>query len=996
MTGRQSTTGLFARLGFADTKRAQSLAGSASFEGLVTGNDGTGLLKAMARSADPDAALFGLLRVLEAAGEEQADLAGLRQVCTTAGAERDRLCAVLGASVALTDHLARHPDHWVAVTDPTTFTEQERIADLVDRVGRAERGERSGPDALRVAYRRQLLSIAAVDLVAEDPATTLAPTAEALADLAGAALEAALVLAEEEHPEDAERARLAVIGMGKCGGRELNYISDVDVIFVAEPRGDDVAENDAMASGTRLATSLMKICSASTGEGSLWQVDAALRPEGKQGPLVRTVASHEAYYRRWAKTWEFQALLKARVVAGDRDLGSAYLDVVTPMVWEVASRDHFVEDVQKMRMRVEEHLPKADAPREIKLGVGGLRDIEFSAQLLQLVHGRSDPDIRSRRTLDALQSLVAGGYVGREDAEQLSDAYRFLRSLEHRIQVHKMRRTHLLPTGEADLRRLGRSLGLRTDPEKALMARWSKVTREVRRIHESLFYRPLLAAVARLSSTDARLSPEAARDRLSALGYRDAKGALRHLEALTAGTSRTAAIQKTLLPVMLGWFADEADPDAGLLAFRQVSEALGRTPWYLKMLRDEGRAADRLAHVLARSRYAADLLAKDPEAVRILGEDSGLVPRTREAVLGTMAQGVRRADDADTALEAARRVRRRELFRIALADLVGEIDLVDVGRALTDLTEALLDRALYIATRKVGEARGEPVAADIALIGMGSLGGRELGYASDADLMVVHRPHTEGDGEVAGAVAAVVQELQKSLKATGPDPALLVDLDLRPEGKNGPLSRTIDGFTGYYERWAQAWEHHALVRARPVAGDASLGEEFVALIDPLRYPDGGLTSSALKDIRRLKARMESERLPRGADPKTHLKLGRGGLSDVEWSVQILQLQHAHAVPGLRTTSTLAALDAATEAALISGGDAAALREAWTFVSDLRNAAVLWRSRGVASLPGDIRDAEAMHRIIGGGPGGGVELGERYRRATRRARAVTETVFYGHS
>lgn len=1018
----ETSTGLFARLGFDDTRRARSFASSPVLGNLVDlEHDDTGLLRALAHTADPDLALAGLVRLLEAAEAAKAagsagdgdgvdgpvDLPGLCSVLSTHGEQRDRLLAVLGASAALGDHLARHPSQWREAASPRELDGPARVADLMARVAPGARGELSGADALRVGYRAQMLGIAARDLAAEDPCTVFTPTAEALADLAGAALEAALVVAAEEYPEDAARCRLAVIGMGKCGGRELNYISDVDVIFVAAPPAttggsDDeggavveVTESDAIASATRLATAMMKVCSSHTAEGSLWEVDAALRPEGKQGPLVRTVASHETYYRRWAKTWEFQALLKARVVAGDAEVGATYLDVVSPMVWEVASRDHFVEDVQAMRLRVEAHLPRGEAEREIKLGVGGLRDIEFSAQLLQLVHGRTDPSLRSPRTLDALEALAEGGYVAREDAGRLAEAYRWLRSLEHRIQAYKMRRTHLMPTSQTDLRRTGRSLGLRTDPATAVVARRNEETREVRRIHEALFYRPLLAAVAKLSSDEVRLTPDAARDRLAALGYRDPKGALRHLEALTAGASRTAAIQRTLLPVMLGWFADEADPDAGLLAFRQVSESLGRTPWYLKMLRDEGRAADRLAHVLARSRYAAELLAPAPESVRILGEATGLHPRDRESIVRTMRSAVSRKDDPESALQAARVVRRQELFRIALADLVGELTLDEVGSGLTDLAEALLQVALEIAVDKVSAERRAPIPADLALIGMGRLGGREMGYGSDADLVVVHRPHEGADpAEVTAAVTAVVQELRRSTRINGPDPALEIDVDLRPEGKNGPLSRTIEGYATYYARWSDAWEHQALLRARPAAGDVTLGEEFVAMADRVRYSPDALAGSALKEIRRLKARMEAERLPRGADPKTHLKLGRGGLSDVEWTVQLLQLRHAHAVPGLRTTSTLGALAAAEEASLIDHGDAEALAEAWRLASSIRNAAVLWRSRSTDSVPATLRDAEAVHRILGRPPGSGVDLGERYLRAARRARSVTERLFYG--
>ena len=312
----------------------------------------------------------------------------------------------------------------------------------------------------------------------------------------------------------------------------------------------------------------MRACATATGEGTLWPVDAALRPEGKNGPLVRTVESHRQYYERWAKTWEFQALLKARTVAGDQELGQAYLDAVRPMVWQAAGRPNFVEDVQAMRRRVEQHVPAGEAARQLKLGPGGLRDVEFSVQLLQLVHGRADETLRSGTTLEALAALSSGGYVGREDAAVLDEAYRLLRTLEHRIQLLRLRRTHLMPTDEADLRRLGRAVGHRRDAAREVVSQWQAQAREVRRIHERLFYRPLLTAAARLTTAEARLTPEAARERLAALGFRDPAGALRHIEALTSGVSRRAAIQRTLLPVMLGWFADEADPDAGLLAFR--------------------------------------------------------------------------------------------------------------------------------------------------------------------------------------------------------------------------------------------------------------------------------------------------------------------------------------------------------------------------------------------------------------------------------------------
>ncbi|NYG08217.1 glutamate-ammonia-ligase adenylyltransferase [Phycicoccus badiiscoriae] len=1000
-----SQTATLARLGFADPPRAEHLLADPALAGLVDPLDDLfrdGLPDALGAVADPDLALLSLVRLMEslrASGPRRRDLesgagtevAGLVAALRHRGPARDRLLAVLGASTALGDHLVGHPEHWRSVADARPRTPEERIHELVEAV-RAP-GEHTAYDALRIGYRRQLLGIAALDLTSGDPELALPEAAAALADLAEAALEAALVIARTELGEQAELCDFAVIGMGKTGGRELNYVSDVDVIFVAEPR-EGVEEASAIAAATGLATHLMRACSTSTGQGTLWPVDAALRPEGKNGPLVRTIDSHRTYYERWAKTWEFQALLKARPVAGDRALGAAYIEAVNPLVWGAASRENFVEDVQAMRRRVEQHVPAGEADRQLKLGPGGLRDVEFSVQLLQLVHGRSDDSLRSGTTLEALDALARAGYVGREDAATLDASYRLLRTLEHRIQLFRLRRTHLMPTTDTDLRRLGRALGHRSDAAKAVVAQWQQQAREVRRIHERLFYRPLLAAVARLSSNDARLAPEAARERLAALGFRDPAGAMRHLEALTAGVSRRAAIQRTLLPVMLGWFADEADPDGGLLAFRKVSEELGSTHWYLRLLRDEGSAAERLAHTLARSRYAADLLVGAPESVAILGDSGGLTPLSRDDLVRRMTAAAGRQDDADKAARAARSIRRQELFRIAVADLAGSLDLAGVGRALTDLTAALIETALGVAQRVVEDKHG-PLSTRLLVVGMGRLGGGEVAYGSDADVLFVHEP-LEGADEATAQEQALetVQELRRLLAAAGPDPQLGLDADLRPEGKNGPLVRSLASYREYYRRWSLTWESQALLRATPLAGDLELGARFVELIDPLRWPEHGLTDQQVREIRTLKARMEAERLPRGADPKSHFKLGRGGLSDVEWTVQLLQMRHAHAVPSLRTTSTLPALDAAEAAGLIAPDHAAALREAWSFASRLRNASVLYRGKAVDSVPSDLRVADGVSRILGGEPGSGADLAEEYRRTARHARTVTEFNFYG--
>ena len=1022
---RRSGVGLLVRSGFRDIPASSDALRQAGLwdEFGAVDEAAAGLVQAAAEAADPDLVIQSLARLLQAADHPQI----LREALGLTGAEaangfRRRLFGVLGTSVALGEHLVATPADWrVLLADEIVTSRPSRYGletEMLAAVGVPSGGEPvtgssgaraavTGPAAvasMRLAYRRCLLRLAARDL---SGSVAVEEVAGELADLAGATLSAALAVALATSPDGAAPCRLAVVAMGKSGGRELNYVSDVDVVFVAEPvepvepveladgpGGDAGApgRDAALKTATRLASEMMRVCAEVA-----WPVDAGLRPEGGSGPLVRTLASHEAYYRRWAKTWEFQALLKARPIAGDLVLGQQYAELTGALVWKAGERQDFVADVQAMRRRVEQSVRGDRADREVKLGPGGLRDIEFAVQLLQLVHGRTDDTVRSGTTLVALDQLAAGGYVGREDARHLSEAYRWLRTVEHRLQLHRLRRTHLLPAAddEEGVLRVARAMGYRVDAVTTFRRERAGYVREVRRLHEKLFYRPLLSAVARLPSEDARLTPAAAKARLEALGFAEPAVALRHLEALTEGVSRRAAIQQTLLPVMLGWFNDAADPDAGLLAFRQVSDRLGSTPWYLRLLRDEGEAAQRLASLLGSSRFVTDLLGRAPEGIRLLASNELLTPRPAAALESAFVATVRRRDDWEAAVVAVRGLRREEMLRVACADLLGLLGQEQVGRALSDVAAAVLAGALATATRKVEtERRRGPVPIRLAILAMGRLGGGEQGYGSDADVLFVHEaaPGTP-EGEAAGIAHEVAAEVRRLLALPAADPPLEVDADLRPEGKQGPLSRSLASYTAYYARWSHVWEAQALLRAAPLAGDVGVSEGFLRSVAPVRYPVAGLSDAQVVEIRRIKARMEAERLPRGVDPKLVPKLGPGGLADVEWVIQLLQLRHAASIPSLQTPSTLPALRAAREAGLIEPADAEVLEAAWSLASHVRNALVLIRGKAAVSLPSSGRELDGVARALGYPAGSQGDFLDDYRRATRRARVVVERVFY---
>ncbi|WP_272878973.1 bifunctional [glutamine synthetase] adenylyltransferase/[glutamine synthetase]-adenylyl-L-tyrosine phosphorylase [Rothia nasimurium] len=1023
-----------AAIGFYDAAKSARWLNSRELEGI----DRAALFEGLRLAPSPDIALPALVRLIERAPH-------IAQLAAQ-GARAEALYRLLGGSEALSEFLIRHPEH-TDLLDPDRTPELSQdtpssllpdtdgdyltpIAplntayrtDLLTAVGAdptaptpvATLTGKDGYTALRVAYRRAITHIAIKDLTSFVPVQVMPTIGRHLADLAAAALEGALAIARAEvsttrNPLDVEAVDLAIIGMGKCGARELNYISDVDVVYAVAHKPltdlpDDftpLTENHLTQIGTELVHALSKAIMAPAPEPALWEVDANLRPEGKDGALVRTIDSYTTYYKRWAENWEFQALLKARPIAGTPDLGVRWARAMRPFVWESAARESFVESVQAMRRRVTDNIPAAEVDRQIKLGPGGLRDVEFTVQLLQLVHGRTDETVRTQTTTDSITALAKASYIGRADAQDFAENYATLRVMEHRIQLLYMRRTHLMPAKENDRRALARALSSPVTnthlTEEDMLKQWASIKRAVKSLHERLFFRPLLAAVAHLSKDEVALTPQAAQDRLAALGYKDPRRAMGHIEALTKGLRRSAEIQRTLMPVLLGWFAQGVDPDAGLLGFRRVSESLGGTPWYLRMLRDSPAAAERLCTLLASSRFISDLLEDVPDPIAWLDKAEDLKPRETEVIIGELRSHLTRHPETAEAIRAVRMARRREILRLAMGEALGLNTNAEVAHGLSDIDQGAIRAALAIATRELYTDGREPL-TDLAVIAMGRQGGAEIGYGSDSDLMYVHIPRPGADEKAAQAEATdLINRMVALLKQPTTPPiraekVLEIDADLRPEGKAGAMVRSLDSFREYYERWADTWEFQALLRARPFAGSDEVGQAFVDLIAPYRYPET-FGPEQVTEIRRMKARVENERMPRGADKTRQLKLGRGGLTDVEWLVQLLQLQHAHRVEGIRTTSTLKALRAAAQEGLLPVEDAELLESAWKLASKIRGLNVLRTGRASDTLTTTRPDLEAIARWCGYPPNSARLLEDDYLRITRQARAVYEKHFY---
>jgi glutamate-ammonia-ligase adenylyltransferase len=969
------------RLGLIDPRATNNL----THLGWTT-DDYLELLWSLSRAPDADAALRTMVRLADALGSdwEEVNAALLKDRPL-----RGRLFAMLGSSLALGDHLVANPQRWHLLQGKVSLAPADELRrEFLQCLD--ETPMDTVIPALRKLYRDHLMVLAALDVaptVENEPVLPFATIGSHLSDLADAALAAGLELAMRRVCPDGTRPRLAVIAMGKSGARELNYVSDVDVIFVGE-KADGVE--------TRVAGEMMRLAS-----DVFFEVDGALRPEGRHGALVRTLDSHVTYYKRWAKTWEFQALLKARPAVGDAELGEQYLAALMPMVWTASERDDFVPEVQAMRRRVEDLVPADVRDRELKLGTGGLRDVEFAVQLLQLVHGRNDESLHVSSTVAALAALGAGGYVGRDDAANLTASYEFLRLLEHRLQLQRLKRTHLLPRPDDDeaLRWLARAAHIRPDGRHGalgvLREELKRQNMRVLRLHAKLFYQPLLESVSVHVGLSRGMSAEAAERQIAALGYQAPQNALTHLAALTSHRGRRGRVQSVLLPTLLDWLSDTPDPDAGLLAYRKLSEALSDQRWFLSTLRDEGAVAKRLTHVLGTSAYVPELLMRAPEIIQAYADGPDgpkLCDIDSDQVARSLVVAASRHADPVKAIAAARSLRRRELARIASADLLGLLDVRSVCAALTSIWVAVLQAALDAVIR-FNTPDGGQAPARLAVIGMGRLGGRELGYGSDADVMFVCEPVEGADESAAVRWSSTIAEQVRSLLGTpSVDPPLEVDANLRPEGRTGPLVRTLNSYEAYYAQWVQPWEIQALLRAHCVAGDDDLGRRFLLLADKTRYPPGGVSPGAVQEIRRIKARVDAERLPRGADPNTHTKLGRGGLADVEWTVQLLQLRHAHKVPALHNTSTLETLDAIGAAELMPESDVDLLRQAWLTATRARNALVLVRGKPTDQLPGPGRQLNAVAVAAGWPTPDGSEFLDHYLRVTRRAKAVVRKVF----
>jgi len=877
------------------------------------------------RSADPDRVRAALARLVSVHPSLAAELESSTALAAA-------VVAVLAASQSLGRLL---------------LTDTDAVATLHPQADR-ETAPSAGIRELVAWKRRELLRIAGRDLTGTDglEATTLA-----LSSLATAVLAGAHRLATEHLDRD---DRLAVIGMGKLGGAELNYASDVDLVLVAE--GDPERLE-------RAARALLDLA------GRAFRVDADLRPEGRDGPLVRSLSSFEAYWARWAQPWERQALLKAVPVAGDDELGTAWMTAAQRVLWRRPFGTDDLRHVRALKVRAETEVQRrGGAERDVKRGPGGIRDVEFAVQLLQLVHGRVDAELRAPGTLPALADLRQGGYVDPDDADVLARSYRFLRRVEHVLQLDDERQTHTVPADRDRRRRIARVLGFSGAPEAGPTEAFDRELAghrgQVRMVHERVWFRPLLASLSGVGP----LGEMATAQRLAAFGFADVERTRQAVTELTSGLTRSSRMMQQLFPLLLDWLSASPDPDLGLLGLRRLASGEQRSTALATAFRDSPEVARHLALLLGTSRHLGDVLVANPDLTERLPDPDRLRTRPRTELVASGLHAVVWRDDLPDRQRALQRWTQRHLLGVAARDIFGQATVEEVGSDLSRLAEADLEVALRSLDPQV----------PFSVVAFGRFGGAELGYASDLDLAFVHEGADTMEAE------RVATGLLRFVGGSTPAERIwAVDADLRPEGRSGPLARSLDGWDGYLARWASTWERQAYLRTRCVAGDAGLGCRLVERIHDAVW-ERPLNADEEREVRRMKVRIERERIAPGDDPEFHLKLGRGSLSDIEFTVQLLQLRHQ--VPG---PSTVAALVSLVEAGHLPPEEADVLEGAYRFCEGTRNRTFLVVGAG-HSLP---TRPELITRVARSFEITVPELREEYRRVTRRARRVVERRFY---
>jgi glutamate-ammonia-ligase adenylyltransferase len=1003
------------------------------------------------RCADPDMALNNLERFLtNPTGTQQ-----LPTVLESRARTLETLLQLLGTSQFFSDLLVSNPDYLDMLRVPlrSSPNRAELQAQLQAEVDAAFE-DSAVLRAFRRYRRRQMLRIGANDIIRDRPLEEITRDISRVADIA---LEVALTTAlrqltrrfGEPHTAAGRPARCVVLAFGKLGGKELNYSSDIDLMFLYDEEGATRGKRVTSISNDeffgRVVGEVVRLLSAHTDRGQAYRVDLRLRPEGHRGPLARSLASTLSYYDTLGRTWERQALIKLRPVAGDLRLGEEFLRAIEPFVYRKYLTFAEINEIKALKRKMEQKAGRAGtSDTDVKTGHGGIRDVEFAIQFLQLLNGGDLPEVRQRNTLKALQALERVGCLTDQEYRVLGDTYRFLRKTEHRLQLLFDLQTHRLPEGQEELRKLALRMGYQdrrkgagvfepgrperrqADPAEsgywyplhAFLRDYREKTSLNRRILDHLVHQTFQGADSQAEpESDLILDPNPEPERVQAvLGrypFRDVAGAYQNLNQLATEPTRFLSTRRcrqflaSIAPRLLQALAETPDPDMALVNLEKVSASLGGKAVLWELFSFNQPSLKLYVDLCAWSEFLSQILINNPGMIDELLDSLVLnQPRTKEELRQELAELCRGATDFDPILHS---FQDKELLRIGVRDILGKDTIQETTAALSDLAETILvqiaqvqqpplDRRFGVPYLAEGNRAGQP--SRYVLLALGKLGGREMSYHSDLDLILVY----EGDGRTGPPSGAtrfdrfeltdnfhffteLAQRIIRAASFWGPMGRLYqVDMRLRPTGKSGSLVIPLAEFCRYYEGGgAQLWERQALTRARVVFGDAPFGVEVMNAVNHAAY-DLPWRAELVEEIREMRERVEA------SGSERDLKRGFGGIVDVEFLVQLFRMKYGRDVPGLRTTNTWEALQALRGAGLMADAEYQTLRTCYDFLRLVESRLRIVHNRSLDELPERPEDLEKLARRMGFEPGPEGSPGKQFLAELDRHQTRTREVF----
>ena len=971
-------------------KNLVALAGHAQFEKLYPDFFRI-LLELIASSHNADMALHNFERF----SEKFLDKDHLYTQLTESPSLFVALIFLFSGSQVLTDALLKEPSYVDWLSRPETLANSKSKDMLMrDFYEMAEFQSKNIFSVLRKFKKREYIRIGLRDLLGK---VGFKETVEDISNLADVCLQAAYEHADRELQKKFGRpvyqdangnwieSEFAILGMGKLGGRELNYSSDIDLIYIyTSSQGETRSTSESSITSisnheyfTKLALDITKSLHEITSDGNVFRVDLELRPEGNSGEIVNSLTSCEIYYQSWGRTWERQALIKARVSAGSENLGKEFFEMIEPFIYRRSLDFEAIEEIKSMKYQINKSLKGKHSKGNIKLGFGGIREVEFTIQAYQLLLGGRDKSLRVRDSLGAMKTLYEKNILTEADHNHLREAYIFLRNLENRVQITFGLQTYLLPDNEIDLAVLARKMRIAGDSQKNLADNLMKEYETHTRFVGTLFAEQFVEKEKREAAET--LSSEWDRSRIGEEQFTesmlaeipflpDPKRTYRFLKSFRDGTQfshpSVQSIQEfySIIPKIFQQCRRVPKPDAAIENLCRFVEATGARESFLSLFQRNEKFLELLVILFGSSGMLSQILIKRPDLVDVLTDMEAIYRfKLAEKIQEDLNSALKTSPDFESKSLVLRRTKQAEELRIGVRYLIKEADLAGTLEDLSNLADVFLQTVYRIACEEQKSGNHN----DFCIIGMGKLGGHELNFGSDLDVLLVYDegesdPPPEGFSGYYSALSQMIYKLTSEMTSAGY--AYKIDTELRPEGDAGALVLSVQGYEKYFKSRARIWEQQALVRARFVAGNAEVGKKFIEAVHQFVYQDK-FEYGSLIEISRLRERMEQE-LAKESTKGKNVKLGFGGLADIEFAVQIIQLMHGKKFPRLRQTNTLSALKSFVALGLIDQDMAEELQDSYLFLRNLECALRIIRQTPTNTLPKDNKELAPLARLLG--------------------------------